>query len=109
MMINKTDERYWKRPFCKKGDFVEVSECLNYTAKTLYKVAYYNPFRRPLRILVEVDPEINKVDIGWINGWLAKQTLSLNEIERYQVNPEKRYWWISWWNLKESKFLLKNE
>ena len=109
MMIDKTNEKYWKRPFCKKGDFVEVSECLNYTAKTLYKVAYYNPARRPLRILVEVDPVKNKVDIGWINGWLAKQTLSLNEIERYQVNPEKRYWWINWWNLKEANFLLKNE
>lgn len=108
-MIDKTDERYWKRPFCKKGDFVEVSECLNYTAKTLYKVAYYNPVSRPSKILVEVDSEINKVDLGWINGWVAKKTLGLNEIERYQVNPEKRYWWINWWNLKEAKLLLKNE
>jgi hypothetical protein len=108
-MIDKINEKYWKRQDCKKDDFVEVSECLNYTAKTLYKVAYCNPFYTPKRILVEVDPIKNKADLGWINGWVAKMHLSSKEIERYQINPEKRYWWISWWNLKEANFLLKNE
>lgn len=108
-MMDKTNKRYWKCPLCKKDDFVEVSECLNYTAKTLYKVAYCDLFCISKRILVEVDPIKNKVDLGWINGWVAKSHLSLNEIERYQLNPEKRYWWISWWNLKETKLLLKNE
>lgn len=108
-MIDKTNEKYWKRPFCKKDDFVEVSECLNYTAKTLFKVVYCNLSCLPKKILVEVDPIKNKVDLGWINGWVAKFHLSSNEIERYQVNPNKRYWWISWWNLKEIKFLLNNE
>lgn len=103
----KRDEDLWKCPPCKKGDFIEVSESLYYTAKTLYKVAYYNPLD-PRKLLVEVDPELNYLDKGWIGGWVAKNHLSSNEIKRYQLNPEKRYWWINWWNFKRTK-LLKNE
>ena len=36
-MIKEYNKKYWKCPSCKKGDLVEVSENLNYTAKTIYK------------------------------------------------------------------------
>ena len=106
-MIKEYNKKYWKCPFCKKGDLVEVSD-LNYTAKTIYKVAYYDKNRN--RILVEVDPEKNRIDLDVISGWKACNALSHADIEKYQIDFEKEYWWINWWNFKESKiYFLKNE
>lgn len=109
-MIKEYNKEYWKCPFCKKGDLVEVSVNLNYTAKTIYKVAYYDSDRNPNRILVEVDPEKNCIDLDVISGWKACNALSHADIEKYQIDFEKEYWWINWWNFKESKiYFLKNE
>lgn len=108
-MIKEYNKKYWKCPFCKKGDLVEVSD-LNYTAKTIYKVAYYDPDKKPNRILVEVDPEKNRIDLDVISGWKACNALSQADIEKYQIDFEKEYWWINWWNFKKSKiYFLKNE
>ena len=109
-MIKEYNKKYWKRPFCKKGDLVEVSENLNYTAKTIYKVAYYDSDKKPNRILVEVDPEKNCIDLDVISGWKACNALSNYDIEKYQIDFEKEYWWINWWTFKESQiYFLKNE
>lgn len=68
-MIKEYNKKYWKCPFCKKGDLVEVSENLNYTAKTIYKVAYCDSDKKPNRILVEVDPEkIALISILFLDG-----------------------------------------
>ena len=109
-MIKEYNKKYWKCPFCKKGDLVEVSENLDYTAKTIYKVAYYDSDRNPNRILVEVDPEKNRIDLDVISGWEADKALSHADIEKYQIDFEKEYWWINFWNFKEAKiYFLKNE
>ena len=105
-MIDKNNKEYWKCPPCKKGNTVEISEDLGYTAKTNYKVAYYD--KDSERILVEVDPRKNYLDREYIKGWLAQEHLISIDIEKYQVDPKKRYWWIYWWNLKASNF-LENE
>ena len=104
-MIDKNNKEYWKCPPCKKGDIVEA-EFLEYVAKTVYKVVYYD--KDPERILIEVDPRKNYQDLEYIKGWFACKDLSPQDVEKYQVDPKKRYWWIYWWNLKESN-LLKNE
>ena len=109
-MIKEYNKKYWKCPFCKKGDLVEVSENLNYTAKTIYKVAYCDSDKKPNRILVEVDPEKNRIDLDIIFGWKACNALSNYDIEKYQIDSEKEYWWVNWWNFKELKiYFLKNE
>ena len=105
-MIDKNNEEYWKCPPCKKGNIVEASEDLEYAAKTVYKVVYYD--KGSERILIEVDPRKNYQDLEWIKGWFACKVLSPHDVEKYQVELKKRYWWIYWWNLKESN-LLKNE
>ena len=66
--------------------------------------------KKPNRILVEVDPEKNCIDLDVISGWKACNALSNYDIEKYQIDFEKEYWWINWWNFKESKiYFLKNE
>ena len=109
-MIDKNNKEYWKCQPCKVGDTVEVSEELEYAAKTIYKVAYYAPNKfNDNRILIEVDSRKNYRDLEWIKGWVAHKFLNTYDIEKYQVNHRKRYWWIYYWNLiKESNF-LKNE
>ena len=106
-MIDKNNKEYWKCQPCKAGDTVEVSEDLEYAAKTIYKVAYYD--EKTERILVEVDSRKNYRDLEWIKGWVARKLLNPYDIKKYQVDHRKSYWWIYYWNLiKESKF-LKNE
>ena len=109
-MINKKNKEYWKCQPCKIGDMVEISEDLGYAAKTIYKVAYYYTSNMLFndRILVEVDSRKNYRDREWIKGWLANEHLHPSEIEKYQVDPKKCYWWIYYWNLKASNF-LENE
>ena len=109
-MIKEYNKEYWKCPVCEKGGLVGVSENLKDTAKTIYKVAYYDSDRNPNRILVEVDPEKNCIDLDVISGWKACNALSHADIEKYQIDFEKEYWWINCWNFKESKiYFLKNE
>ena len=108
-MIDKNNKEYWKCQPCKAGDTVEVSEDLEYAAKTIYKVAYYTSDFHENRILIEVDSRKNYRDLEWIKGWVAFKFLNPYDIKKYQVDHRKRYWWIYYWNLiKESKF-LKNE
>ena len=108
-MTNKNKKEYWKCQPCRIGDTVEISD-LGYSAKTIYKVAYYcssNRFHEN-RILVEVDSRKNYSDREYIKGWIAQELLSSCDIKKYQVDPKKHYWWIYWWNLKVSNF-LENE
>ena len=102
-MIDKNNKEYWKCQPCKAGDIVEVSEDLEYAAKTIYKVHYVELAKG--RILVEVDPKKNFIDSEYIKGWDYSYR-SISEEELYELKKDKLYWWVYYWNLiKESKFL----
>lgn len=80
--VVKNIEEY-KKPV-NKGDYVYILESQHvYEGKTIYKVVYYDKERK--RILVEIDPEKNKVDNKYINGF-----------HRYE-DLRKLYLWVYIW------------
>ena len=93
----------------KVGDYVYCKEFGRKYTKTTFKIAYVEArYRDSQRVLVEVDDNKNRRDKCIIRGWLAEEHLSRTEIERFGVNPQKKYWWVSEY-YKASAGKIKNE
>ena len=101
-MIDKNNKEYWKCQPCKVGDTVEVSEDLEYAAKTIYKVAYYD--KETGRVLIEVDPKKNLIDGKYIKGWTVT-CMDKSGI----IKKDKLYWWVCLWQQAQNPYVFKNE
>ena len=97
-----TDNKY-KKPV-KKGDYVYIFDTDElYEGETIYKVHYMDEEK----ILVEVDPIKNKVDLEVISGW-SRSSRRTDYIEQYNLEKDKLYWWVSAW-LKANNNFINNE
>ena len=97
-----TDNKY-KKPV-KSGDYVYIFDIDElYEGKTIYKVHCMDD----QKILVEVDPIKNKVDLEVVSGW-SSSSRRADYIECYKLERGKLYWWVSVW-LKTNNNFINNE
>lgn len=93
----------YKKPV-KKGDYVYIFDTDElYESKTTYKVHCMDE----QKILVEIDPIKNKADLEIISGWNCSIRRT-DYIERYNLEINKFYWWVSAW-LKANNNFINNE
>ena len=102
--INDYTDNKYKKPV-KKGDYVYIFDTDElYEGETIYKVHYMDEEK----ILVEVDPIKNKVDLEVISGW-SRSSRRTDYIEQYNLEKDKLYWWVSAWLKAKNNNFINNE